>query len=142
LNDWFYPSLFEMPPSALGILPPPKPKARGHFDGDLQGYMLFFIKKQLSSALTVYAEDIRSETVLAILTQENLRRQLLKYLEPNEIPKGKDLSLLKAVLFRQRLKLIEKETRHHVERLKSEGRLYKAVKKTLLLEKEEIILYD
>jgi len=74
--------------------------------------MLFFIKKKLSDALLPLAEDIRSETMLAILTQANLKLQLAAYIKTNEIPKGRDLSLLKAVMYRQRLKFIWKENRH------------------------------
>jgi hypothetical protein len=74
--------------------------------------MLFFIKKKLSDALMPLAEDIRSETMLAILTQANLKIQLSAYVKANEIPKGRDLSLLKAVMYRQRLKFIWKENRH------------------------------
>lgn len=91
--------------------------ARRAFDGDLQGYMLYFIRQKLRYDLLHLAQDIRSETVLAITMQPNLRKQLYEYLQTNAIPAGKDLSLLKAVMFRQRLRLIEKETRHPTSRL-------------------------
>lgn len=70
-------------------------------------------------------EDIANETNLAILLSDKLSAQLKPYLESNTVPKGKDLSLLKAVLYRQRLKWIEKETRYSVERLQFEECLTK-----------------
>jgi len=64
-------------------------------------------------------EDIAQECNLAIIQSEKLSAQLKTYLESNIVPEGKDLSLLKAILFRQRLKFIEKETRHTVVSLDS-----------------------
>jgi|GEM_PF-7036690 len=87
----------------------------GPYDNDLQAYMAFFLKKKLHKKFDV--RDLLQECNMAIWTQPNLARQLSKYLKTNEVPEGKDLSLLKAVLYRQRLKYIEKETRHPVERL-------------------------
>jgi len=90
-------------------------KKVGVFDNDLQGYMKFFLMKKLHAKFNV--NDLIQDCCLAIATQGNLRRQLLKFLQKNTMPKGKDLSLLKAVLYRQRLKFIEKETRHPMSRL-------------------------
>jgi hypothetical protein len=89
----------------------------GRFDSNLYAYMLFFIQKKLSSTLMDLAEDIRSEAALAMLTQPNLSAQLRRYIESNEMPRGRDLSLLKAVLYRQRLKFIKQHMRHPTERL-------------------------
>jgi hypothetical protein len=82
---------------------------------DLLEYIRIFLKKKLHSRFNV--DDVRGECILAILSQENLNQQLRRYFETNEVPTGKDLSLLKAVLYRQRLKFIEKETRHPIARL-------------------------
>jgi len=101
---------------------------KGRFDGDLQGYMLYFIKQKLCDSLLKYAEDIRTEVNIAILEEKvyskrqdkvipnKLNSQLGNYFIRNEIPKGRDLSLLKAVMYRQRLKFIELETRYDVGR--------------------------
>jgi hypothetical protein len=96
---------------------PPSRNPSGRFDGNLYAYMLFFIQRKLSSALMDLAEDIRSEAALAMLTQPNLNAQLRRYIEKNEIPRGRDLSLLKAVLYRQRLKYIKHHGRHAALRL-------------------------
>jgi len=84
------------------------------FDGDLLGYMLYFIRKKLRKDLLWLAIDIRGETLLAISLQPNLRNQLYPYMERNEIPKGRDLMLLRSVMYNQRLKwlYIEKRMRH------------------------------
>jgi hypothetical protein len=85
-------------------------KKHGVYDDNLQGYMLYFINVGLRNDLKWLAEDIRSECVLSILTQDNLKH-LGQYMQTNQMPRGRDLSLLKAVMFRQRLKYVEKETR-------------------------------
>jgi len=95
-----------------------KAKPAGIFDCNLQGYMELFLRKKLHGKFCV--KDLLQECNLAIITQPNLRHQLLKFIESNTIPTGRDLSLLKAVLYRQRLKFVEKETRHPVQSLNME----------------------
>lgn len=88
---------------------------------NLQQYIRVFLKKKLHKKFDV--DDLAQECNLAILQSEKLSAQLRHYLESNTIPKGMDLSLLKAILYRQRLKYIEKETRYPVERLMFEENL-------------------
>jgi hypothetical protein len=85
----------------------------------LQGYMRYFIAQKLKNSLLHLCEDIAQESNLAIIQSEKLFAQLGTYLKSNTVPGGKDLSLLKAILFRQRLKFIEKETRYTVVSLDS-----------------------
>jgi len=101
-------------------LKPNTPKIRrnrrvGPYDNNLQLYMKIFLKRKLHPRFN--ADDILQECNLAIWTQPNLKKQLASFLKTNIVPKGRDLSLLKAVLYRQRLKFIEKETRYPIERL-------------------------
>ena len=83
-------------------------------------------KKQmtLNSYITAYAKfklninyyslsDLVSEIYCTILINEKLAKQLKPYILSNSIPpKGKDLSLLKAVIVRTRLRFINKENTH------------------------------
>jgi hypothetical protein len=85
-------------------------KKHGVYDDNLLGYMQYFISVGLRNDLKWLAEDIRGECILSILTQNNLKH-LGSYMQTNTMPRGQDLSLLKAIMFRQRLKYVEKETR-------------------------------
>jgi len=76
--------------------------------------MRYFIAQKLKDSLMHLCEDIAQECNLAIIQSEKLSAQLKTYLESNTVPGGKDLSLLKAILYRQRLKFIEKETRYAI----------------------------
>jgi len=95
-----------------------KIKMAGLYDNNLQGYMEFFLRKKLHPKFSI--KDLVQECNLAIITQKNLKQQLESYIKSNKVPSGRDLSLLKAVLYRQRLKFIEKETRHPTEQLNIE----------------------
>jgi hypothetical protein len=72
---------------------------------NLDQYIEFFIRKKLSASHD--AKDIKQEVYLVMLEKAQLRGYALS----NAIPKGKDLSFLKAVIFRTRLKQIKKDNR-------------------------------
>jgi len=85
------------------------PKTYKKNEASLMQYVLYFIKQQLSPDFS--AEDIMQEVFLTILENEKIRNQLGKYLETNTMPTGKDLSFLKAIIFRTRLRIIYAENK-------------------------------
>jgi len=76
---------------------------------DLLKYCRYFIKQKLHDSYSL--DDCVSEAICEIMTKPKLSLQLRQYFVTNTIPKGKDLSFLKAILYRQRLKFIKKEKR-------------------------------
>jgi hypothetical protein len=72
---------------------------------NLHQYIMAFIRKGLSADYS--AEDIRSEVYLFMVGNAQLR----KYAVSNAVPSGRDLSFLKAVIFRTRLREIKKQNR-------------------------------
>jgi len=68
---------------------------------NLQQYIQYYVAKKLNTRL-YSVEDLVQEVNLFLCTNEQLR----PYLEENIIPVGRDLSFLKAVMSRQKMKFI------------------------------------
>lgn len=84
---------------------------------DLIAYVKLFIRKHLND--NYYSvDDVASDVFCSILCEDKLSSQLREFVEKNEIPGGRNLSLLKAIIVRTKLKYINKENVHLTGRRK------------------------